>query len=102
MPLPENTTKSLDFVVFSRFFSFLHPEIFILIFMPKLCPISHSVVSPSGIRYCFLLGIIQKHPNRIKKVSRQLREDLIKLNRYIAEAKLLLANKIETMENLAA
>ena len=54
------------------------------------------------IRYCFVLGIIKTHPNRIKKVSWQLREDLIKLDRYIAEAKLLLANKIETTEDLAA
>jgi hypothetical protein len=64
-------------------------------------------VKLSGLRalyfkYCCELGIIRKHPERQKQVSWQLREDLIKLDRYIAEAKLLLANKIETMEDLAA
>ena len=53
-------------------------------------------------KYCCKLGIIQKHPERQKQVSWQLREDLIKLDRYIAEAKLLLTNKIETTEDLAA
>ena len=53
-------------------------------------------------KYCCKLGIIRKHPERQKQVSWQLREDLIKLDRYIAEAKLLLANKIETTEDLAA
>ena len=52
------------------------------------------------IRYCFMLGIIKKHPNRIKKVSWQLREDLMKLDRYIDQAKLLIDNKIETTEDL--
>ena len=49
-------------------------------------------------KYCCKLGIIQKHPERQKQVSWQLREDLIKLDRYIAEAKPLLANKIDTLE----
>ena len=53
-------------------------------------------------KYCCMLGIIKKHPKRVKKVSWQLREDLIKLDRYIAEAKLLLANTIETTEELDA
>ncbi|MBR0161523.1 MAG: relaxase/mobilization nuclease domain-containing protein [Oscillospiraceae bacterium] len=53
-------------------------------------------------RYCILLGTIKKKPERVKKVSWLLREDLIKLDRYIAQAKLLIDNKIETAEDLDA
>ena len=53
-------------------------------------------------RYCYELGIIKKHPERVKRVSYLLREDVIKLDRYIAEAKLLIAHKIETIDDLAA
>ena len=53
-------------------------------------------------RYCILLGTIKKKPERVKKVSWRLREDLIKLDRYIAQAKLLIDNKIETAEELDA
>ena len=51
-------------------------------------------------RYCYELGIIVKHPNRTKRVSYLLRDDVIKLDRYIAETKMLIANKIETIEDL--
>lgn len=53
-------------------------------------------------RYCYELGIILKHPNRIKRVSYLLRDDVIKLDRYIAETKMLLAHRIETIEDLNA
>ena len=53
-------------------------------------------------RYCYELGIIVKHPNRIKRVSYLLRDDVIKLDRYIAETKMLLAHRIETIEDLNA
>ena len=53
-------------------------------------------------RYCYELGIIVKHPNRTKRVSYLLRDDVIKLDRYIAETKMLLAHKIETIEDLDA
>ena len=53
-------------------------------------------------RYCYELGIIVKYPERVKRVSYLLREDVIKLDRYIAEAKLLIANRIETIEDLQA
>lgn len=53
-------------------------------------------------RYCYELGIITKHPERTKRVSYLLREDVIKLDRYIAEAKLLIAHKIETTQDLSA
>ena len=53
-------------------------------------------------RYCYELGIIVKHPHRTKRVSYLLRDDVIKLDRYIAETKMLIANKIETIEDLDA
>lgn len=53
-------------------------------------------------RYCYELGIISEHPDRTKRVSYLLREDVIKLDRYIAEAKLLIAHKIETTQDLSA
>lgn len=51
-------------------------------------------------RYCYELGIIVNHPNRTKRVSYLLRDDVIKLDRYIAETKMLLAHRIETIEDL--
>ena len=53
-------------------------------------------------RYCYELGIIVKHPNRTKRVSYLLRDDVIKLDRYIAETKMLIAHRIETIEDLNA
>ena len=53
-------------------------------------------------RYCYELGIIKKHPQRIKCVSYLLREDVIKLDRYIAEAKMLITHRIETIDDLTA
>lgn len=53
-------------------------------------------------RYCYELGIIVKHPNRTKRVSYLLRDDVIKLDRYIAETKMLLAHQIETIQDLDA
>ena len=53
-------------------------------------------------RYCYELGLIKKHPKQTKRVSYLIREDVIKLDRYIAEAKLLIKNKIETGEDLQA
>lgn len=53
-------------------------------------------------RYCYELGIIVKHPNRTKRVSYLLRDDVIKLDRYIAESKMLIAHRIETIEDLDA
>ena len=53
-------------------------------------------------KYCYQLGIIKKHPERCKKVSYQMREDLIKLDRLIDQTKLLIANKIKTTADLDA
>ena len=51
-------------------------------------------------RYCYELGIIKNHTDRIKRVSYLMREDVIKLDRYIAEAKMLITQKIETIDDL--
>ena len=53
-------------------------------------------------RYCYELGVIKKHPEHAKRVSYLLREDVIKLDRYIAEAKMLIAHRIETIDDLTA
>ena len=51
-------------------------------------------------KYCVLLGTAKKHPERIQRPSYLLREDVLKLDRYIAIAKLLIDNKIETFADL--
>lgn len=53
-------------------------------------------------KYCVLLGTVKNHPERIKRPSYLLREDVLKLDRYIAKAKLLIDNKIETVADLQA
>ncbi len=51
-------------------------------------------------KYCVLLGTVKNHPERIQRPSYLLREDVLKLDRYIAIAKLLIDNKIETVADL--
>ena len=53
-------------------------------------------------KYCVLLGTVKNHPERIQRPSYLLREDVLKLDRYIAIAKLLIDNKIETVADLQA
>ena len=53
-------------------------------------------------KYCVLLGTVKNHPERIQRPSCLLREDVLKLDRYIAIAKLLIDNKIETVSDLHA
>ncbi len=53
-------------------------------------------------KYCVLLGIVKNHPERIQRPSYLLREDVLKLDRYIAKATLLIDNKIETVADLRA
>ena len=53
-------------------------------------------------KYCILLGIVKNHPERIQRPSYLLREDVLKLDRNIAKAKLLIDNKIETVADLQA
>ena len=51
-------------------------------------------------KYCVLLGTVKNHPERIKRPSYLLREDVLKLDRYVAKATLLIDNKIETVADL--
>ena len=51
--------------------------------------------------YCYELHILRKAPTSVKRVSFLLRQDLIKLDSYIAQAKLLGREKIETQGQLA-
>lgn len=53
-------------------------------------------------KYCVLLGTVKNHPERIQRPSYLLREDVLKLDWYIAIAKLLIDNKIETVADLQA
>jgi len=53
-------------------------------------------------KYCVLLGTVKNHPERIQRPSYLLREDVLKLDRYIAKATLLIDNKIETVADLRA
>ena len=52
--------------------------------------------------YCYELHIIVKHPASVKKVSVFLRDDLRKLDRYIAQADFLRKTGITTTDGLAA
>ena len=51
-------------------------------------------------KYCVLLGIVKNHPERIQRPSYLLREDVLKLDRFIAEAKMLITNRINTLQDL--
>ena len=50
--------------------------------------------------YCYELHIIEHKPASVKKVSAFLREDVTKLDRYIAQADFLAKTEIETVEAL--
>ena len=49
---------------------------------------------------CFKLKIIRRHPSHVKRVSSALREDLVKLDSYIAQTTLLGRERIDTLEQL--
>ena len=51
--------------------------------------------------YCYKLKIIIKQPASLKKVPAALREDIVKLDRYIAQTRFHGANHIETDQELA-
>jgi hypothetical protein len=51
-------------------------------------------------RYCYELHIIVKRPASVKRVPFSLREDVIKLDRYISEARFLGKEKISTIGQL--
>ena len=52
------------------------------------------------LRYCYELRIIKKRQATVKRLPFSIREDLIKLDRYIAQARLLGSNALETMDEL--
>lgn len=51
--------------------------------------------------YCYKLKIIVKQPASLRKVPAALREDIIKLDKFIAQTRFLGANHIETDQELA-
>ena len=51
-------------------------------------------------RYCYELHIIVKHPASVKRVSFLLREDVKKMERYIAQTRLLGREGIDTGQQL--
>lgn len=66
---------------------------------------SHPRMKRSGLqaiyfRYCYELHIVMKHPASVKRVSFLLREDVSKLDRYIAQTRLLGREQIDTGEQL--
>lgn len=63
--------------------------------VPKICGLRAIY-----FRYCYELHILRKAPTSVKRVSFLLRQDLIKLDSYIAQAKLLGREKIETQGQL--
>ena len=54
------------------------------------------------LRYCYELHIIVKKPTSVKRVSFLLREDVVKLDRLIAQTRFLGRTGIETMSELTS
>lgn len=52
------------------------------------------------IHYCYKLKTVRPHPSSNKRMHFLLREDLIKLDKIIAESKLLFEQKIDTNDQL--
>lgn len=68
---------------------------------------SHPAMKCRGLRslyfrYCYELHIIVKHPASVKRVSFLLREDVSRMDRYIAQTRLLGREQIETGEQLVS
>lgn len=68
---------------------------------------SHPTMKCKGLRalyfrYCYELHIIVKHPASVKRVSFLLREDVKKMERYIAQTRLLGREGIDTGQQLEA
>lgn len=62
---------------------------------------------PQGLRalyihYHFELGIISQHPASVKRVSFLMREDVIKLDKFDAQVRLLNREQIDTADQLAS
>ncbi len=52
------------------------------------------------LRYCYELHILVKHPTSVKRVSSYLREDILKLERFSAQAQFLGTAGITTLKEL--
>ena len=63
-------------------------------------PVKHKGLQALYYRYCYELHIIVRHPASVKRVSFLLREDVVKLDKYIAQTQLLGKAQIDTMEQL--
>ena len=68
---------------------------------------SHPTMKCKGLRalyfrYCYELHIIVKHPASVKQVAFLLREDVKKMERYIAQTRLLGREGIDTGQQLEA
>lgn len=68
---------------------------------------AHPTMKCKGLRalyfrYCYELHIIVKHPASVKRVSFLLREDVRKMERYIAQTRLLGREGIDTGQQLEA
>ena len=66
---------------------------------------SFKSVKPKGIyalylRYCYELGIIKKNPASVKRVSFLLREDIIKMDKFMEQSRVLGEYRIETHPQL--
>ena len=66
---------------------------------------SFKTIKPRGIyalylRYCYELGIIKKNPTSVKRVSFLLREDIVQMDKYMEQSKVLGKYKIETGQQL--
>lgn len=62
---------------------------------------AHPMMKCKGLRalyfrYCYELHIIVKHPASVKRVSFLMREDVSKMERYIAQTRLLARERIDT------
>lgn len=53
------------------------------------------------IRYCFELGIIKKNQSPVKKVSFAMREDVIKMDKFMEQSQVLGKYRVETNEQLS-
>lgn len=73
-----------------------------------VCPLHgsfHKAAKITGLRavyfrYCYKLKMIRSHPSHVKRVTSALREDLVKLDSYIAQTTLLGRERIDTLEQL--
>ncbi len=66
---------------------------------------SFKTIKPKGIyalylRYCYELGIIKKNPASVKRVSFLLREDIVQMDKYMEQSRVLGKYKIETGQQL--